>query len=131
MRRVVVDASVLGAIAFGEPDAAALSRAIDGAEVHAPTLLRYELASIARKKCRALPELRASLAAALDLVLDEERGITWHDPSGTDLFLLANVSGLTPYDASYLWLAGSLGAELVTLDRQLAAAHDALAETSG
>ena len=30
--------------------------------------------------------------------------------------------GLTTYDASYLWLAQHLGAELVTLDRQLARA---------
>jgi len=30
---------------------------------------------------------------------------------------LAATTGLTAYDASYLWLAGQLGAELVTLDR--------------
>jgi predicted nucleic acid-binding protein len=35
---------------------------------------------------------------------------------------LAEATGLTAYDASYLWLARSLGGELVTLDRKLAAA---------
>ncbi|HZT90151.1 MAG TPA: type II toxin-antitoxin system VapC family toxin [Stellaceae bacterium] len=35
---------------------------------------------------------------------------------------LAEAAGLTAYDASYLWLARALGAELVTLDRKLAAA---------
>ncbi|MDX1500848.1 MAG: type II toxin-antitoxin system VapC family toxin [Thermoanaerobaculia bacterium] len=30
--------------------------------------------------------------------------------------------GLTPYDAAYLWLAETLHAPLVTLDRRLAAA---------
>ncbi len=35
---------------------------------------------------------------------------------------LALTTGLTTYDASYLWLARQLGAELVTLDRQLDAA---------
>ncbi len=35
---------------------------------------------------------------------------------------LAAATGLTAYDASYLWLARQLGAELVTLDRQLARA---------
>ena len=55
-------------------------------------------------------------------------GIAWHDPDPTDLLLLANATGLTPYDASYLWLAGFLGADLVTLDRRLAPAHDAPAE---
>ena len=32
---------------------------------------------------------------------------------------LANRYGLTTYDASYLWLARNLGAELVTLDGDL------------
>jgi predicted nucleic acid-binding protein len=31
-------------------------------------------------------------------------------------------TGLTAYDASYLWLSRRFGAELVALDRQLAAA---------
>lgn len=35
---------------------------------------------------------------------------------------LAEATGLTAYDASYLWIARGLGAELVTLDRKLAAA---------
>lgn len=34
----------------------------------------------------------------------------------------AAATGLTAYDASYLWLARQLGVELVTLDRQLAKA---------
>lgn len=35
------------------------------------------------------------------------------------IFSLAMSTGLTFYDASYLWLARDFGAELVTLDRQL------------
>jgi predicted nucleic acid-binding protein len=35
---------------------------------------------------------------------------------------LAETTGLTAYDASYLWLARLLGAGLITLDRRLAAA---------
>jgi len=35
---------------------------------------------------------------------------------------LAEATGLLPYDASHLWLARSLGRELVTLDRKRAAA---------
>jgi predicted nucleic acid-binding protein len=38
---------------------------------------------------------------------------------------LAAATGLTAYDASYLWLAQQLGAELVTLDQQLAKASAA------
>jgi predicted nucleic acid-binding protein len=35
---------------------------------------------------------------------------------------LALETGLTAYDASYLWLANRLGASIVTLDKQLAKA---------
>ena len=35
---------------------------------------------------------------------------------------VAAATDLTAYDAGYLWLARQLGAELVTLDRQLAEA---------
>lgn len=38
------------------------------------------------------------------------------------MLLLAKRTGLTAYDASYLWLAQQLDAELITLDRQLEAA---------
>ena len=40
------------------------------------------------------------------------------DPAG--VVRLARSTGLTAYDASYLWLARDLGAELVTLDQRLA-----------
>jgi len=43
-----------------------------------------------------------------------------------DLLELAGDTGLTAYDASYLWLARELHAELVTLDRRLAAAAAAI-----
>jgi predicted nucleic acid-binding protein len=39
--------------------------------------------------------------------------------------VLAETTGLTAYDAAYLWLARHLGAGLVTLDCKLAAAMDA------
>jgi predicted nucleic acid-binding protein len=38
---------------------------------------------------------------------------------------LAASTGLTAYDASYLWLSRQLEAELVTLDQQLAMAATA------
>lgn len=44
-----------------------------------------------------------------------------------DVALVAHAAGVTAYDASYLWLAGSLGADLVTLDEQVMAARAALA----
>jgi len=38
---------------------------------------------------------------------------------------VAEATGLTAYDASYLWLSRQLGAELVTLNKQLANAEAA------
>ena len=50
----VIDASLLGAIVFGETYAKEAISLIRGEELYAPSLLAYELASVARKK-RALP----------------------------------------------------------------------------
>jgi predicted nucleic acid-binding protein len=52
----VVDASVLAAIIFEEPEAAAAQRAIGGAPMCAPNLLPYELANTAWKKARRSPD---------------------------------------------------------------------------
>lgn len=124
MRRVVVDTSVLAAVAFAEPAAQEWSPRIEGVELYAPTLLRYEMANVARKRCRAHPNQIREILEALDRALDPRFGITLMDPNPMDVVVLANATGLSPYDASYMWLAGFLGAELVTRDRALAAAVD-------
>jgi predicted nucleic acid-binding protein len=46
----VADASVLAAIAFGEPRASEAIALLDDAALHEPTLLAYELTSVAHKK---------------------------------------------------------------------------------
>ena len=43
-----------------------------------------------------------------------------------DVVLTARATGLSAYDASYLWLAGFLGADLVTLDARLARAGESV-----
>jgi predicted nucleic acid-binding protein len=48
-------------------------------------------------------------------------GIVMHTVNANAVVYLADKMGLTAYDASYLWLARRLDAELVTLDRKLAA----------
>lgn len=127
MRRVVVDASAFAAVVFAEEGGAEAGRAIHRAVLYAPTLLRYELQRVALKKCRLTPARTRAVLEALERALDRRAGIHWMDPNPMDVVLLANATGLSPYDASYLWLAGFLGADLVTLDRRLAAAHDAFA----
>ncbi len=124
MKRVVVDASVMAAVTFGEPGADEWSARLDGAALYAPTLLQYELQSVARKKCRRHADRGPAILQALDLALDRSQGITWMDPDALDVVMLANATGLTTYDASYLCLAGMLDADLVTRDEALAAALD-------
>jgi predicted nucleic acid-binding protein len=127
MKRVVVDASVMAAATFGEAGADEWLPHLDGAVVYAPTLLQYELQSVARKKCRARPDQARAILRCLELTLAPEQGITWMDPNPLDVVVLANATGLSTYDATYLCLAGMLDADLVTRDQALAAAPDAFA----
>ena len=64
------------------------------------------------------------------MALDPRSGLIWLDVDAGDVVLLAHATGTTAYDASYLWLAASLGADLVTLDNRLARAVDALAASA-
>ncbi len=125
MTRVVVDASALAALVFHEPKGDGVRTALDGAVVFAPALLRFELANTAWKKVRRQPADANKILTSLTTALDPRWGIIWHDVDAADVVLTAQACGLTAYDASYLWLAGSLGADLVTLDEQLARASDA------
>jgi predicted nucleic acid-binding protein len=116
----VVDASALSALLFGEPEAEAVSKRLDGARLAAPELLFFEVANVCLTKMRRQPGRREALRAAFQLVhrLAIETVVVDH----TAALDLAEAKGLTAYDASYLWLAVALGAELVTLDRKLGAA---------
>lgn len=122
MRSIVVDASAMVALAFNEPAGDDIARRLDEAEVHAPTLLAYEMANAAWKKARRYPDQAPAILRALMLALDPTTGIRWHRVVEPDVAVLSIATGLTAYDASYLWLAGMLGADLVTLDERLAAA---------
>ena len=114
----VVDASAVAALLFGEPDAEAVAARLDGAELRAPTLLPFEVASVAWKKIRVHPRAREAIRAAFDLLprLNIEPAACDH----AAVLRLADERGVTAYDAAYLWLARELDAELVTLDRKLA-----------
>ena len=118
----VVDASAIAALLFGEPDADAVAVAaqLAASRLVAPGLLPFELANVCLIKCRRHPEQRAALTAAFHLYdrLNVEEVAVDHHAA----LELAETTGLTAYDASYLWLAQQLGAGLVTLDKQLARA---------
>ena len=120
MRVKVVDASALAALLFGEPEAEAIAELLGDARLAAPALLNFELANVCVIKSRRHPDQKTGLMAAFkrldrpavqDVAVDHAAVVE-----------LAAATGLTAYDACYLWLARTLGAELVTLDQQLAKA---------
>jgi predicted nucleic acid-binding protein len=116
----VVDASALGALIFAEPEGPEMVARLMGATLTAPALLPFEMASICIRKAQRHPEQRDMLLAALDVFRRMEIPAVGVDVR--DVVRLAEDTGLTAYDASYLWLARLLNAELVTLDPDLAEA---------
>jgi predicted nucleic acid-binding protein len=113
----VVDASAIGALVFGEPAAGEVAARLSGATLAAPALLSFEIANIAVKKLRRHPEQRAALLAAHAFSLGLPIESVAIDPAA--VVSVAAETGLTAYDASYLWLARELHADLVTLDAAL------------
>ena len=113
----VIDCSAVAAVLFGEPEAKAVTVEIGDAQLTAPRLLAFEIANTCLVKCRRHPAQRGALLAAHRLYAPlhiEEAAV-----DQAEVLDLALETGLTAYDASYLWLTRHLGAELVTLDRQL------------
>lgn len=116
---VVVDCSVLSAVLWAEPAAAQALARLSGRRLHAPSLLRYELANVARNKARSgvPPEVaRAGLDAF------GEQKVVLRDIEPARLFDIAQRLSLTAYDAAYLCLAAELHAQLITFDQRLAEA---------
>jgi predicted nucleic acid-binding protein len=115
----VVDASALATIVFLEPDAAVTRDRLKPHQLAAPRLLAYELMNAAVKKLRKHPGQAALIRGGLSKALGDAFDISWSDVDADEVLDLATESGLTAYDASYLWLARHLRAELVTLDSAL------------
>jgi predicted nucleic acid-binding protein len=116
----VVDASALAALLFAEPEAEIIATRLNGARLAAPSLIDFELANVCLTKMRREVNKRDAIRAAFRLADRLRVEIVAVDHSA--IVDLAEATGLTAYDASYLWLARTLEAELVTLDRKLAEA---------
>jgi predicted nucleic acid-binding protein len=114
----VLVVSVLGALIFGEPRAKEALSLLEGAGLCAPPLLACELTSVARKKALRYPQLRERIFQALEIGLSLD--INWTEVDHLEVLRLALETGLTTYDASYLYLARSLGVPLLTFDARLA-----------
>ena len=113
----VVDASAVAALLFVEPGADEVARQLEGFEVTAPSLLPYEIASVARKKIALRPDDSEQVLAALERLYDI--GVMLVDVTPLDTLRLALDTGLSTYDASYLSVSRLTGSPLVTLDEKL------------
>jgi predicted nucleic acid-binding protein len=116
----VIDASVVGAMAFQETRHAEAAALIQGSELYAPTLLPYELCNTACKKARLHPESKEDLIRGLRFAPAID--FHWISPDQEEVMSIAFGKGISAYDASYLYVAHLLGAPLVTFDKRLAAA---------
>jgi predicted nucleic acid-binding protein len=121
---IVVDASAIAAVIFNEPERDDVLKKLTNRAFHAPSFLQSELANVAVKKARRNPTNEAhymTALAELDLL-----PMTFHSVNAREVAALAMRTQLWAYDASYLWLALSLGMPLVTLDTRLEAVAAAM-----
>jgi predicted nucleic acid-binding protein len=117
----VVDASVVCTAIFTEPREAEARSLLAGADLFAPSLIDFEVANAALKKIRARPTERAQITALHAEF--QNFSIEKCDVDFQAAIMLAEQEKLSFYDASYLWLALEMGAELVTLDEKLVKAY--------
>ena len=118
----VVDASAIVALLFNELTREEIVLRLRDATLHAPSLIGFEVANACLKKIRAAPAERQALFEAFSLF--EALSISLVTVDLDAAIVLAERTKLSLYDASYLWLAHARGAELVTLDDQLAHADE-------
>ena len=117
---LVVDATVIAAHLFAEPEAPLAAATLQARALHAPHLIDYELISVALKKIRSERLSQVAVTGALELL--DSLPIERHPLDMSGVLLLAERYALTAYDAAYLRLAELLAAPLATFDLQLAAA---------
>ncbi len=116
----VIDASAAAAFVFGEPEAETVVDVIGDFNLIAPILLAFEVASVCLKKLSRHPDQRDALLSCHQLFINME--ISYVTVDTHEAVLIAENNDLTVYDASYLYLAQELGAELITLDKKLQSA---------
>jgi predicted nucleic acid-binding protein len=120
----VVDASALGALVFGEPRAEEIARTLGDSLLAAPALIWFELASICLRKIKVHPAKRDQILRSF--LVAGRLGIEIVEVDHYAVVNLADETGLTTYDASYLWLARRLKGELITLDGKMQRAAKSL-----
>jgi predicted nucleic acid-binding protein len=113
---LVVDASLLCAVLFDEPEREQAQHRLSGRHLFAPKLLSHEVINVALKKCHRGLSTGVVERALGDFV---EQAIELLDTDVQAQFALAQRYALSAYDAAYLWLAAELKAPLATFDSKL------------
>lgn len=113
----VVDASAVGAVIFGEPEGPTIVRQLARNRLVAPELIFFELASVCVKKLSRYPESRNAILESFGML--KRLAMQSVEVEYPEIVLVAERYRISAYDASYLWLARGLEAELVTLDKKL------------
>lgn len=114
---LVVDASVLAAVLFGEKENDQAMSWMRGHALAAPQLVDYEVTNIALNKLRR-KQIGAD-AAVQSLNLFSELELARLPAAADGVFTIASQYDLTAYDAAYLWLAVQLKSPLATFDQRL------------
>ncbi len=121
---VVVDASAIAAVVFQEADGDTVQAHVRSDTLFAPHLIDYELMNVGVVKIRRGVGNELLIRSMLGKIpFLRIRRVT---VSPDAVVPLALQTGLSAYDAAYLWLARSMDVELVTLDRRLASADRSL-----
>ena len=115
--KLVVDASVMAAVFFREPEAALAERRLSKCKWIAPVLLDYEMGSVFLKKTKLYPRLRTQLEQCYQIFCASS--IERIEIPVLSVVPIAEQYGLTIYDASYFWLAEELNVDLFTFDKVL------------
>ena len=125
MNLAVIDASVVAAIVFGEPEGWEWAQQINSYALLAPDLLDYEIASVCQSKLKRQPEHETRWWRVFDDLADlqiQRYALGSFGVQDKVLVQLAMHYGLTVYDSAYLGLALAQDCPLFTQDKALAKA---------
>jgi predicted nucleic acid-binding protein len=123
---IVIDASALIELLYGSAAGTNVDERLLGAgEIHAPTLIDVEIASVIRRSLLASEMTMGDVRARFAIL----RGLNIHRDAVEPLLerVIDLRHDLTVYDAMYVALAEGLNAPLITCDRRLSSAPGNLA----
>lgn len=130
MSVLVVDASVVAALLFNEPDADRIAERLTDATLVAPSTIRLDLDQLCLDRiCKNHTTAENYLTA---LTLFDDMALTLIEQDHVDVVRYAFEHGVAINHAHYLCLRSSLATELVTLDNSLNTimANETLTSTS-